>query len=96
MSKRIITDIEYEAGRVALDPSRLKGLETVQDLLDDHTENHDAYWGVNYDDRVEFLQKNGYDITRENLVADLPNTTTPNPDISRAIIDGLEAAKEKS
>lgn len=71
--KKVITDIEKEAGIVAYNPDRTKKIKTVEAILADYSENPEAYCGVNYTDRVLFLEDNGHEVTRENLV---------NPDLS--------------
>lgn len=49
--------------------------------------------GVNFEDRELFLSTNGYAITRENLMADLPNTTTAEPDIAGQLLEELQTMK---
>lgn len=71
--KKIITDLEKQTGLVAHDPERTKDFKEVEQISDDYFNNPGEYTAVNYDDRVEFLELSGYEITRENLInASLP------------------------
>lgn len=51
--------------------------------------------GVSWNDRLKFLEDNGYEPTRENIAnGDLPNTSTPEPDLSQQLVDELEKMKD--
>lgn len=63
-----ITKLEIDAGIIARDPKRLKDIKTATDLQQDFEANGSEYVGCNYEARAEFLEANGYEITRENLI----------------------------
>lgn len=68
--KKIITDIEIKSGFVARDPKSLPDIDKVDEFVEHVIPllNTGEFVGVNYDDRVEFLKANGYEVTRENLI----------------------------
>lgn len=70
--KDLITKFEKETGLVAHNEKRTKDFKSAKELMADYTNNPSEYIGVSYDDRVKFLEVNGYDVTRKNLLTDLP------------------------
>lgn len=64
----VITKLEKEAAVIAYKPKRLEKFKTVDEVLKDYRENPTEYRGINYDDRVAFLEANGYEVTRKNLI----------------------------
>lgn len=69
MSKPI-TDIEIKTGIVARDAKDLPKTTHEQEYIEYALQflGSGEFVGVNYPDRVEFLETNGYELTRENLV----------------------------
>ena len=64
---------EKEVGLFAVDVKQFnpKDEYTKEEFMTLYAENTAAFVGVSYDDRVQFLEDNGYKVTRENLLADL-------------------------
>lgn len=74
----IITKLEKETGLVAHQARRMEKITTKDELVQDYADNRDAYLMINYDDRVAFLEANGYKVTRRNLLnADLSSKHPP-------------------
>lgn len=79
--KNIISEIEMKTGFVARDPELLPDttdpeefFEHIQPLI-----NTGEFVGVNYEDRVEWLQANGHKVTRANLI-DSTLSVKPQPE----------------
>lgn len=70
MSKDIVTDIEIESGFVARDPKSLPKITDLEKFIEYAIPLSitGEMVGVNYPDRVEWLEANGYEVTRENLI----------------------------
>ena len=64
----VIKKIEQEAGIVAYDEKTLKNIKTVEDLRAACDNKPSDFTLFNYPARLEFLEANGYDLTRENFV----------------------------
>lgn len=90
MSKEIITRLEKESGFVAPDEKLLPDISDKEKFIDYALKN--GFIGVNYDDRVKFLEANDYKITRANLIdRELSNRITPNADPGEEIVKQLQA-----
>ncbi len=67
MTKKLITTLEKEHGILLLgkiDETKKLTDEEFGELIKDH---HN-FVGVNYEDRIKFLNDNGYEVTRENMI----------------------------
>ena len=63
-----ITEQEKQAGVIAFHQGNLPKVKDA-DALFAHARKHTNEFGfVNYRDRVEFLEANGYELTRENFI----------------------------
>lgn len=68
----LVTNIEKKTGIVAREAKHSADFKTAEQLMQDYTDHPERYVGVSYNDRVAFLEKNGYKLTRQNLInADL-------------------------
>jgi len=70
MMKDTISEFEKETGKFLFDVSELP--ETREEF-DELTADLNKWFGVDYEYRVKFLEENGYELTRENVIdAHLP------------------------
>lgn len=76
--KKTFAEWEIDQGIFAYEPSKFGSktltLEEFQVIID---KNPGGFHGVNYKDRTKFLKDNGYELTRENLFADLSAKPKP-------------------
>lgn len=63
----ILKQIEISTGIVALKEEYMQDIESEQDLIRAYNENIGNFTLVDYQDRISFLQKCEYDITRKNI-----------------------------
>lgn len=66
--KNGITDLERKVGVIARNTQSVTKFKTKKELTDNIAINPDEYVPVNYADRLEFLEKNGYTPTRANFI----------------------------
>lgn len=80
MSKEIITEVEIKSGFVARNKKLLPKTTDVDEFMEYVIPRIDTaeFIGVNYKDRVEWLEANGYELTRANLIN--PNLSTKQPE----------------
>ena len=66
----IVTKLEKESGIIARDPNKKlpADVKTPEQLQAYYFENANDFDLVDYEPRVEFLEANGYKVTRENLI----------------------------
>lgn len=71
--KKLFSELEKEHNMFARDTDKysLDQKLTKEEFMDILLKNLLDFSSCNYDDRVEFLRKNKYEVTRENLFADL-------------------------
>lgn len=51
--------------------------------------------GVNHSDRTKFLEANGYEVTRENMInSALSDRVTPDEEIGEELVDQLKALED--
>lgn len=79
MPKKKFSNLEIETNQFALDESKydLSQKLTKEEFTKLWADNPADFVVVNYEDRVKFLKYNEYEVTRENLLADLPATKMP-------------------
>lgn len=68
MTKKLITTLEKERGLLFLgkiDEKKKLTDDEFDELLSENTNN---FVGVDHEGRTKFLEDNGYEITRENMV----------------------------
>lgn len=76
--KNDITKAEKTTNMIARDAKYSRGIRKPEQLQQDALENPTHYVGVTYEERIEFLKKNGYEITRENIInGELPAVDSP-------------------
>lgn len=68
MSQEIITEIEKETGFVAINRSDLPNTTEKDEYISFATSNLSKFIHVSYVDRINFLKKNNYELTFENLI----------------------------
>lgn len=66
--KNELTKVEMDGNIVARDPKDIADIKTVQELRAKADEKPIGFVDINYKDRLEFLEKNGYDLTRDNFM----------------------------
>lgn len=74
MAKELkFSELEKITGHFAVDVKKYNPNDkmTQEDFMRLSVDNPEDFVGVSYDDRVKFLEDNGYKVTRENLLADL-------------------------
>lgn len=80
MSKKKLTELEQQFGVMALDETKypldsMYTIEEFRELLVEHTED---FKGVQHNERKQFLERNGYALTRENFTnVSLPANVKP-------------------
>lgn len=67
MTKEVITELEKQTGIVAIKAASLKGIKTAEDLQAAAVEQPLDFAQIIVDTRIEFLETNGYKVTRKNL-----------------------------
>ena len=67
---KTFSDWEKEKGAFANDTKKYPGNKkmTESEFMDAFLGNQTEFTGVNYEDRVKFLEDNGYKVTRDNLL----------------------------
>ena len=68
-TERLFTDLEEQFGVVFEGDYKTVSKLTEEEALKLFTEGKCT--GVTFEDRIKFLEDNGYEVTRENLVTDL-------------------------
>lgn len=70
MAKDNITDIEKKSGFIARNKKSLPKTTDIDEFIKQVIPGIDSgeFIGVMYADRVEFLEANGYEVTRANLI----------------------------
>lgn len=61
-------DLEMQVGEMARNPEKWPATLTLEAFKKLVRDNPGEFHGVNYSDRVKFLQDNGYEITRDNMM----------------------------
>lgn len=71
--RKTFEEWEKDRGLFAKDLGQFKSSKemTQDEFLQLFYANSGSFVGVNYKDRVKFLEANGYEVSRENLIADL-------------------------
>lgn len=80
MKDQIITDIEKASGFIARNKKSLpKKINNVDEFIDYVIPrlNNGEFVGVNYKDRVQWLEANGYEVTRAHLIDASLSTKQP-------------------
>lgn len=70
MDMKTLAEWEKEKNWIykAATPELLNKQMTEDEFIELLTSDHNNFHGVNHADRIEFLQNNGHQVTRENMV----------------------------
>lgn len=70
MADKTFKEHEIDRGMFALDSKLYNTSKTMsrEDFDKIVATNYSSFRGVSYKDRVKFLEENGYEVTRENLI----------------------------
>ena len=70
MIKKTFSEHEKESGKFALEVGKYGGSRTMsREEFDNIVKSHmSEFTGVDYKNRVKFLEANGYEVNRENLI----------------------------
>ena len=78
MEKKTFEEWEKQVGLFAHQPSKFGSKTMTREEFNTLFRNDpNSFHGVDYKERVKFLKLNGYEVTRENLFADLSARQKP-------------------